>query len=377
VSVHQNHPFVNNVRFWSMFSIIAIHCIWSPIFSNDDLRTHHFQFTLVQILKFGSIDFFLISGFLLGERIDQCSSWHYLRRRLRKIGGPWVFWAGISVIGLFIEDQFTGRLAGLSLPSQLWQRIDQIFVASIYWFVPNMLFALGILLLFRRLLDHVSFGLVLGAFSAFYGINAYFSWFASDHKVALFGFAFYLWLGTQAARHFDGLLRFLERIPLWILLTADIALCFIAYKEGCYLLEHTMGDPENTLRIPNQLFSISVALTLIKVRPIWPSFIDVQANTFGQYLIHPILLKLLRAPITLVATFFSQYLVGSPAAVWDNPVTAFAVWTTMFGLCYGGALLLTKALIGIRLGGLVGHSAPKPIPILVSPRVEPLSAQAA
>jgi hypothetical protein len=56
---------------------------------------------------------------------------------------------------------------------------------------------------------------------------------------------------------FDGLLRFLERIPLWILLTADIALCFIAYKEGRYLLEHTMGDPENTLCIPNQLFSIS------------------------------------------------------------------------------------------------------------------------
>ena len=173
-----------------MFSIIAIHCIYSPVFISDDLRTRDFQFALVQILKFGTIDFFLISGFLLGERMDQCSSWYYLRRRLQKIGRPWVFWAGISVIGLFIEDQFTGRLAGASLLSQLWQRIDQIVFGSIYWFVPNMLFALGILLLFRRLLDRVSFGIVLGACSAFYGINAYFDWLPSDHKIALFGFVF-------------------------------------------------------------------------------------------------------------------------------------------------------------------------------------------
>ena len=190
MSVHQNRPFVSNVRFWSMFSIIAIHCIYSPVFISDDLRTRDFQFALVQILKFGTIDFFLISGFLLGERMDQCSSWYYLRRRLQKIGRPWVFWAGISVIGLFIEDQFTGRLAGASLLSQLWQRIDQIVFGSIYWFVPNMLFALGILLLFRRLLDRVSFGIVLGACSAFYGINAYFDWLPSDHKIALFGFVF-------------------------------------------------------------------------------------------------------------------------------------------------------------------------------------------
>jgi hypothetical protein len=54
-----------------------------------------------------------------------------------------------------------------------------------------------------------------------------------------------------------------------------------------------------------------IALTLMKVRPTWPSFIDVRAHTFGQYLIHPILLKLFFAPITLVATFLSEYLVGS------------------------------------------------------------------
>ena len=311
MSVHQNHPFVSNVRFWSMFSIVAIHCIWSPVPSNDDLTTYHLQAALVQILKFGTINFFLISGFLLGERIDQCSSWHYLRRRLQKIGVPWVFWAGISIVGLFIEDRFTGRLAGVSLLNQLWQRIDQILFASIYWFVPNMLFALGILLLLRHLLDQVSFGVVLGACSAFYGTNAYFGWFPSDHKIALFGFVFYLWLGTQAARHFDWLLGFLKQTPLWILFIADITLCFIAYRETRYLSEHTMGDPANTLRIPNQLFSISIALTLMKVRPTWPSFINVRADTFGQYLIHPILLKLFRAPITLVATFLSEYLVGS------------------------------------------------------------------
>ena len=48
----------------------------------------------------------------------------------------------------------------------------------------------------------------------------------------------------------------------------------------------------------------------------------------------------------------------------------------MFCVCYGGALLLTKALIQIGLGALVG-SASKLALTQIRPRVEPLSAQAA
>src|SRR4051812_31503332 len=116
----------------------------------------------------------------------------------------------------------------------------------------------------------------------------------------------------------------------------------------------------------------------MKVRPTWPSFIDVRAHTFGQYLIHPILLKLsFCIPITLVATFLSEYLVGSSKAVWHNPITAFAVWSAMFCLCCGGALLRPKALIQIRLGALAGSASKFALTQQVSPRVEPLSAQAA
>lgn len=78
-----NHLFANNVRFLSMAAIIGIHTLEN--YPGAVMLTSippKFLY-LLQPLKFGTIGFFLVSGFLFGERIEKHSSFEYFKRRLR------------------------------------------------------------------------------------------------------------------------------------------------------------------------------------------------------------------------------------------------------------------------------------------------------
>lgn len=87
-----NHLFANNVRFLSMAAIIAIHTMdaypGGPV-------AHRY---LAQLFKFETIGFFLISGFLFGERIDRYSSIGYFTRRLRSVFLPWSVWYLLTAV---------------------------------------------------------------------------------------------------------------------------------------------------------------------------------------------------------------------------------------------------------------------------------------
>src|ERR1700722_7360052 len=79
-----NHLFVNNVRFWSMLSVIVVHSWYVFGSANSGL-----DIALVTPFKFATIGFFLISGFLLGERVDRRNPVEYFLRRFRRVFVPW------------------------------------------------------------------------------------------------------------------------------------------------------------------------------------------------------------------------------------------------------------------------------------------------
>ena len=68
-----DHLFVHNLRFWSMVSIIAVHCSREFEFARESSPTH-LGIAIITTFKFGTIGFFLVSGFLLGERVDSPQS---------------------------------------------------------------------------------------------------------------------------------------------------------------------------------------------------------------------------------------------------------------------------------------------------------------
>src|ERR1700751_3180095 len=72
-----NHLFANNVRFLSMAAIIGIHTLDNYPSAVALTSIPPYLFYLVQPLKFGTIGFFLVSGFLFGERIEKHSPFEY------------------------------------------------------------------------------------------------------------------------------------------------------------------------------------------------------------------------------------------------------------------------------------------------------------
>ena len=344
----KTHLFVHTVRFWSMAAIIAMHS-QPPFRATHGITQAHLQLML-QPFKFGTIGFFLISGFLMGDRLQTSKPLDYLRRRLAAIFTPWLFWFMLAAVYLYVADIAHHRVLLINSQAALLgflHEMEYCVRGTSYWFVPNLLVGMSILLLFRKHLSSLRFGGLLLAINLFYVINIYMRWFPSAHSDATFGFVFYLWLGAWSARHIDRLQRAVADIPLALhlgLVTGIAACGEIHLLQRLYVL-----DPTNTLRLSNQLFSVAVVLLLMRLRSAtWPRLIDVPSQTFGLYLIHPLVL------IAIDRTL--QRTLPPPA----SSIAYLSEWAMCFGVAYTASLFVTKALLSVpRLRSLVGGKAPQ------------------
>jgi peptidoglycan/LPS O-acetylase OafA/YrhL len=339
-----DHLFANNVRFVSMAAIIGIHTIAliCPMLG----WTQHtaLEFALVQPLKFGSICFFLISGFLLGERIHRYRPHVYFARRLRSVFVPWAFWlscyCGLRLIHGFGAGRLTLHTAGiLSYGSGI---LSSSLFETAYWFVPNLLLALAILLIFRRLLMDWRIGCVFLTGSLFYAVNVYARWVHVEHTRAVFGFIFYLWLGAWGSWHFVTVEKWVSRIPATAMAALVLVTGLAALGEAGLLQKLGSSDPLNTLRLTNQVFSVMVGVSFLKARrALWPHFINVRAQTFGLYLAHtPVL-----AVLGMLALRFPGNFGG--AILKDTVAGSLLLIMATFTVTYGGCLLLVRFLVSI------------------------------
>jgi len=346
----KTHLFVHTVRFWSMAAIIAMHS-QPPFHATHGITLARLQL-LVQPFKFGTIGFFLISGFLMGDRFQTDRPFDYLRRRISAIFTPWLFWSMLFAVYLLAADHAHHRIALTTTHSTLTaflHEVENCVRKTSFWFVPNLFVGLSLLLIFRKHLDSLRFGAVLLAVDLFYVVNIYTRWLPSSHTDATFGFVFYLWLGAYTARHIGRLQQAISRVPL----TFHLGLIGVTGVAACgeiHLLQClAVVDPTNTLRLTNQIFSLAVVLLLVRFRfATWPRFVDVPSQTFGLYLIHPLaLIALDNAMHRLLSTH------PSSAAVLGE-------WAGSFVVAYAASLMVTKILLSVRgLRSLVGGKAPK------------------
>jgi hypothetical protein len=365
-ALETNYVCVDNVRFWSMLAIIAVHSLMAWDVPSAAGLTQNLQITLLQTMKFGTIGFYFISGFLLGQWLDHYSAPVYFLRRFQRVGAPWALWAFLFALLPFTKRIMLPPLSVSDisvLASQLWHRVLDVLFFSPYWFVPNFLSALAFLLLCRRYLNDLRFGAALLSLSLLYGVNIHQHWVPASHTTALGGFVFYLWLGHWASRHESVVFGFLERVKAWQVVIAILLAGSIALAEAHSLRKHGSGNIVNTLRISNQVFSLLVVAGLMKVRRVtWPRFINVRASTFGLFLVHPVwgmvLCRLLdfgcaqRVGIRWESTLSHARLFGT------GPWASLGLWTTTFMAYYGGSLVLTQALLAQpKLAWMVGQGA--------------------
>ena len=337
-----DHLFVNNVRFLSMAAVVALHCVGvlPPLCGIDgSSRSIH---AMLQPFKFGTIGFFLISGFLMGEGLSRSSSSAYLTRRLKTVFAPWLVWVAIYVGLLRAHRVMVGRLSVNSLHDyrMLCELLQIALFDTAYWFVPNLMLAIGVLLLCRRFLYDLRLGCALFGVSLFYGANVYTQWLPiQSHTEALLGFVFYLWLGAWAAKNFDAFQAWSARIPAVVLIAMAALTGLAAFCEGELL---SGSGALNTLRITTQVYSVVVVLAIFRARKaLWPRALNVRTSTFGIYLAHSVVLAL------FVNLARPMQIHGAAGKAWGtNQAYAVLILAGAFITIYAGSLAITHFLLG-------------------------------
>ncbi|WP_316851529.1 acyltransferase [Pedobacter agri] len=290
-----NYDFIDSLRFISMFGIVMEH---SSFFFGAKFK--YFDEKIVQIFslqffKFGTIIFFLLAGFLIGDKFNTYSTKEYLKRRLQNTVKPWLFWVVVlfvlNYIDIAVRNIKSGdpTFMGKSIANILGDFGDIVFNTS-YWFIPNFLICIAILLLFRKYLYNIFFGGFLLILSLSYSINLYLDIFPTSHTTALFGFIFYLWLGVQINRHYEKFKIIIQNTCISILIALTFITFMLSSWESYYLLAKLPNDPFNTLRISNIIYSLVCFALLYKLGDkISLNKFKPSIFTFGIYLVHQIL----------------------------------------------------------------------------------------
>jgi membrane-bound acyltransferase YfiQ involved in biofilm formation len=329
------YVFVNNIRFLAMVAIVYGHS--NGIISNIGGAFGHLQYALFQSAKFGTIGFFLISGFLLGEGLSRYSPSVYFIRRVRGVFLPWIFWSTVWLLAMLPILRDNSRHLGFTrspFGRAAYAYFSLVFIHSIYWFVPNFFLCLAVVLfLYKRVPQRVQGAAFLAA-SLFYGVNIYLGLVPKIHSSALFGFVFYLWLGMVAYRNRQRFQSWLDRVS-WSVLLAWIAIAGLLALGEMHQL-NSSGEGTNTLRISNQIYSVLAVCAIAKFRrPLMPRFINPRTETFGIYLLHPILSELWSAAPLKLPEFLRPD---------KNGFLALSLIFFTFTLVYLGSLWLTRKI---------------------------------
>ncbi len=279
------------------------------------------------------------------EGLTRRSPLGYISRRLQRVFVPWLTWFSLIFALTLTVGIVQGRLgihASQSSARLVGHTLYSCLFYSAYWFVPNLLIALGVLLACRRFLFDIRLGCLLLAPSLFYGLNIHAHWIPiENHTEALFGFIFYLWLGAWTARNFTSVQAWIERTSMMWLLTLA-ALTGLAALEESFLLDAANAPlPLNVLRISNQAYSVAFVLVLFKLRrPIWPRAMNVRATMFGIYLTHPFTMWVL---ISIIRRKILNEIAGLTGIAHTATVLFFLLG--YFAATYGCSLALTQWLL--------------------------------
>ncbi len=358
-----NYSFVNWIRFVAMVSIVYEHCLnlydpdappHRPVNGNvhwvQNISQAQAMPWIVQPLKFGTICFFIISGYLLGKHLSAHDSpWTYFRRRLQVVGIPYLFAAGLY---FFLNVHTIGMIRGrysLSLwtPAYLWEAFQANVLFSAYWFVLSFLLVLGLFLLIWRKIEKSWFSWLTLAISLFYGVNVYFDWVEQRHNLAMPAYLFYLWVGVWLSQH-EHVLHTLQRLPNAALTAALLVSLVLAVAEGAYLWQLQAISPFNTLRLSNQFFSVVVFVWLLRNdfshRFTW---LNPRTESFGIYLYHLYFVFF----VNLLAQWYGLLRYRVEEAGWELA----GVTSARCILIYGLTLLFVKVINRTPLRWLLGN----------------------
>jgi hypothetical protein len=286
-------------RLISMLFIVWGHSLlgWDKL----RFKTIDYQFMQAVILgigKIGTLSFFLITGYFLGGKIQNYTVPGFIKRRFFTLLLPWFIFLFLFVLVVFVE----------AFPYRSFQQINagdtfKLLISltgysiyySVYWFVPTSVISVIVLIVFKKYVNTIWFGVLLAFLTLFYCINLYFGWVAENHTKSVLAYIFFIWLGFQLKNNEHTVQLYLKRFSWPAILSAVMILYAVACCEGIGLMKSGSSDPFSTVRLTNIMVSLFIFLTLLKTEKLnWVNKLQPRKYVYGIYLVHCIVLNLFR-----------------------------------------------------------------------------------
>lgn len=348
--VKKNFDFVDTIRCLAMMGIVMEHSVYNGTYIFEGFPAKHIVYIgLIQFSKFGTIAFFLLAGFLLGDKFTNYSSWQYFKRRLSTVFLPWLIWSLVFLCAIIVQNYIATHKSGdFHLKELLIEKIEMIYLFTNYWFIINFLFCIAILLCFKKYLYEWWLGAVFLVLTLTYSANVYFEWFITSHTIAIFGFIFYLWLGAILNKYWGKIDAIIKKTPYVVFIGLFLISFTWAIFDIMNLITIKSEDPYNTLRISNIIYSLASIFLLFKIREFrFTKYLKPRETTFGVYLIHYILVANL-----LPEVFRPFHLVPIQEMSLVNMVLFVAI---RFIIVYGATMILIFLISKTKLKWIIGR----------------------
>lgn len=291
-----NYEEIDTIRFILICFIVWGHCLlgWNNRTFSSSLE-EIIQITVIQIGKIGTVVFFIISGFLLNNRLERYTIKSYLKEKFPQIYGPWLFFicilSAISVLQLapisqILSEKDLGKFLYIN-----YQIVDGVVLYTAYWFIISYLVGMLFIIGLKKYVGSIWFIAGLLLFTIFYSVNLYFEWMESNHSKAILSYTFFIWLGLQMNRHLGVIKAKLNNISWSLILPIVLLIFIVACYEGNYLTQIASADPYSSNRASNIILSVFIFLTLLKFGRVSAiNRLNPRKTVYGIYLIHNILI---------------------------------------------------------------------------------------
>lgn len=292
----KNYNFVDSIRAIAMICIVIEHSFYLGDYYPINPHDFWIYSAFMQASKLGTMTFFILAGFLIGDKFTDYTPGQYIKRRFANTVKPWLFWS-LFFVFLILLDNFIGSLRfngtfKKDFPTLLPNTLETVFLYTNYWFIINFLICITILLMFKKYLYSLWFGAILLLITFLYSINIYQLWFEPRHTTALLGFVFFLWFGAQLNHKWNFVDTWIKKTSILLLILVTLITYVAAVAEIQHLRALQSIDEFNTLRATNVFYSIIAFILLLKIRNFsFIKYLKPRETTFGIYLIHIILVQ--------------------------------------------------------------------------------------
>jgi probable poly-beta-1,6-N-acetyl-D-glucosamine export protein len=283
---------LSDIRFIAMLGVLFVHSTEAFTVHYFDNANHFFSGTrndflffsvIVNLCKFSTIAFFIISGYLfqLNEEKYSSSFKKFITNKYKKLLKPYlvIFILPIVIYHLILK-RFLAVDDDITFASSLLNIVKQVFLSS-YWFIPVLLFYFIVnFFLPYKYIKYIFLPSL--AITLFYAFNLYFPLIPTNHTLSFLGFLSFFLLGRIS---FNTNLNMLPK-KRWLVISIFLLGFVLTVWESWFLnYSFQQHDSWNTLKLSNILYSLGT-LILLKDRLSVPKPL-LKVDTYFIYLIHP------------------------------------------------------------------------------------------